>query len=46
MPDTEALFDAMLSATSDAVMVTDQSGKIARVNESFDMLRQSSLMTA
>ncbi len=38
MPDIEALFDAMLSATSDAVMVTDQSGKIARVNGSFEKL--------
>ncbi|MBT6090800.1 MAG: EAL domain-containing protein [Rhodospirillaceae bacterium] len=38
MPDTEALFEAMLSATSDAVMVTDQSGKIARVNGSFEKL--------
>ena len=38
MPDTEALFHAILSATSDAVVATDQSGKIARVNESFEKL--------
>jgi diguanylate cyclase len=38
MPDSKALFEAMLSATSDAVMVTDQSGAIAQVNDAFERL--------
>jgi hypothetical protein len=31
MPNTDALFEAILSATSDAVMVTDEAGVIAQV---------------
>lgn len=38
MPETKALFDAMLNATSDAVMVTGQDGKIVRVNAAFERL--------
>ena len=38
MPDTQTLFDAMLEATSDAVMVTDQAGKVMRVNSAFERL--------
>lgn len=38
MPETKALFEAMLGATSDAVMVTDQDGKIVRVNAAFERL--------
>lgn len=38
MPDSKALFEAMLSATSDAVMVTDQTGAIAQVNDAFERL--------
>lgn len=38
MSDSKALFEAMLSATSDAVMVTDQSGAIAQVNDAFERL--------
>ncbi len=38
MPETTALLNAMLNATSDAIMVTDQDGKIARVNQAFERL--------
>jgi diguanylate cyclase (GGDEF)-like protein/PAS domain S-box-containing protein len=38
MSDTQALFDAMLDATSDAVMVTDQAGTVIRVNSAFERL--------
>lgn len=38
MPETQALFEAMLGATSDAVMVTDKDGKIVRVNAAFERL--------
>ncbi len=38
MPDTQTLFDAMLDATGDAVMVTDQAGKVMRVNSAFERL--------
>lgn len=38
MPETKALFEAMLEATSDAVMVTGENGKIVRVNSAFEQL--------
>ena len=38
MPDTQALFDAMMDATGDAVMVTDQAGTVVRVNAAFEQL--------
>ena len=38
MPDTQTLFDAMLDATGDAVMVTDQAGTVVRVNGAFERL--------
>lgn len=38
MSDTQTLFDAMLDATSDAVMVTDQSGTIMQINAAFEQL--------
>ena len=38
MLGTQALFDARLDATSDAVMVTDQSGTVVRVNAAVEKL--------
>jgi diguanylate cyclase (GGDEF)-like protein/PAS domain S-box-containing protein len=38
MAETEALFSAVLDATADAVMVTDQSGMIRRINPAFEKL--------
>jgi diguanylate cyclase (GGDEF)-like protein/PAS domain S-box-containing protein len=38
MVETEALFSAVLDATADAVMVTDKSGLIRRVNPAFEKL--------
>lgn len=38
MPDTTALFEAMLTTTGDAVMITDDAGRIERVNPAFERL--------
>lgn len=38
MPETKALLNAMLNATSDAVMVTGKNGEIVRVNAAFERL--------
>ena len=38
MVETEALFSAVLDATADAVMVTDRSGFIRRINPAFEKL--------
>jgi diguanylate cyclase (GGDEF)-like protein/PAS domain S-box-containing protein len=38
MVEMEALFSAVLDATADAVMVTDRSGRIRRVNPAFEKL--------
>lgn len=38
MADSEALFAAVLDATADAVMVTDQAGMICRINPAFHRL--------
>ena len=38
MSETQALFDAMLEATSDAVLVTDQAGTVVRLNRAFEQL--------
>ena len=38
MVETEALFSAVLDATADAVMVTDRTGMIRRINPAFEKL--------
>ncbi len=38
MVETEALFSAVLDATADAVMVTDRTGVIRRINPAFEKL--------
>lgn len=38
MVETEALFNAVLDATADAVMVTDRAGMIRRINPAFEKL--------
>ena len=38
MADPEALFAAVLDATSDAVLLTDRAGKIRQVNPAFNKL--------
>jgi len=35
MANAEALFAAVLDATTDAVMVTDRTGQICRINPAF-----------
>ena len=38
MAETDALFEAMLNSTGDAVMITDDGGRIERVNRAFERM--------